>query len=229
MSTQLSTEQKAMLVPVATGMVQRQCACGQHTGGAASTACGKGSPDQQLNAAPRAFSEHDFSHVPLQADTQAINLQPLQGSGVSGRLFRTEAEAATSTAADDEARTETGSSLSANAEPQLEGLCLRTPIGPGTVRFSACSADQLNDFAVIPESGTVTFTPVSGVRSDSDGFWYRHRTPKTDWFKVGDHCDLEVSCGSQGFSYSSCCNFAASLFQGRPGWSSATHGSTNPF
>ena len=49
------------------------------------------------------------------------------------------------------------------------------------------------------------------------------------WFKVGDHCDLGVTCEGNGFSYSVCCNFAASLIKGWPRWVNDKHGSTNPF
>jgi hypothetical protein len=109
------------------------------------------------------------------------------------------------------------------------GVCIRTPLGPGQVRFNGCAPEQLSDYAVMPENGTTLTTPVNGTSYDSDGFWFRHHRPRTEWFKVGNHCDLDVTCEGNDFSYSWCCNAAASLFKGTPGWTRDSHGTTNPF
>ncbi len=127
-----------------------------------------------------------------------------------------------------EARQGEGDSQSIQLET-FAGICIRTPIGPGQVRFNGCAVEQLSDYAVIPEAGTTLTTPLNGTWYDSDGFWFRHRRPRTEWFKVGDHCDLDVTCEGNRFSYSSCCNAAASLIKGTPGWTTARHGTTNPF
>lgn len=115
-------------------------------------------------------------------------------------------------------------------QAELGGLCIRTPLGPGHVRFGACDVSHLSDFAVIPESGTTLITPVSGVSYDADGFWYRHHSPRTEWFKVSNHCDLDITtCWSGGFSRSFCCNAVAGLFVGFPRWTSASHATSSPF
>lgn len=119
-----------------------------------------------------------------------------------------------------------------DSEQQAEsgGLCSRSPLGPGRVLFGACDVSHLSDFAVIPESGTTLITPVSGGSYDADGLWYRHHFPRTEWLKVSDHCDLDVTaCWSSGFSRSSCCNALASLFRGSPRWTSESHATSNPF
>jgi hypothetical protein len=109
------------------------------------------------------------------------------------------------------------------------GLCARSPLGPGRIRFNGCSVAQLGDYAVMPEGGTTLTTPVNGVWYDADGYWYRYHHPRNEWFKVGDHCDNDVTCAGSGPSNSSCCNAAASLIKGRPRWVSDSHATTNPF
>jgi hypothetical protein len=95
--------------------------------------------------------------------------------------------------------------------------------GAGEVRFNDCSEQDLSDFAVIPEEGTTTFTPSNGVWHETDGFWWRHHSPKTEWFKISDDCEVDVTCTETGFSWSEDCTFTT------PGWTSDPHGSTNPF
>jgi hypothetical protein len=179
------------------------------------------------SAQPSAASQQTGGHV-----VSRLLRQPLQAqSDAAGKLLRAGPEEEgkqNPPAAGNEAKQGTGTSDS-GAAAELTGLCIRTPFEGGRVRFQGCSKENLSDFAVIPESGTATFTPVSGVQYDSDGFWWRHHLPKTEWFKVSDHCDLDVTCTGSGFSYSSCCNAAASLFMGTPHWESSPHGSTNPF
>ncbi|PXF58919.1 MAG: hypothetical protein C4B59_12580 [Candidatus Methanogaster sp.] len=112
----------------------------------------------------------------------------------------------------------------------FRGLCIRTPFGPGQVRFNSCTAAQLNDYAVIPETGTaLTMPPANGVWYDSDGFWQRHHRPKSEWFKVGNHCDMDVTCAGDSFNTLVCCNLAASVFRGIPRWVSTPHSTSNPF
>ncbi len=122
-----------------------------------------------------------------------------------------------------------GEEADSAAEEEEGGLCIRTPLGPGTVLFNGCTPEQLSDFAVIPEDGDVTTTPENGVSYDSDGFWYRNHSPASEWFKVSNHCDLEVRCTASGISFFWCCNVAASCLRGTPHWTSDGHDAENPF
>jgi hypothetical protein len=133
----------------------------------------------------------------------------------------------TGTRSDEQASEAVGDSESATET--FTGLCFRTPIGPGQVRLNGCSASQLSDYAIMPESGATTITPSNGVWYDSDGFWFSHHAPKTEWFKVSNHCDLDLVCEGSTFSYSYCCNAAASLIKGTPRWTSDSHVTHNPF
>ena len=95
--------------------------------------------------------------------------------------------------------------------------------GAGGVRFNGCSETDLSDFAVIPEEGTETFRPINGVSLETDGFWWRHHQPRTEWFKISDDCDIDITCTEDGFSRTEDCTIKT------PGWTSDPHGSTNPF
>lgn len=67
----------------------------------------------------------------------------------------------------------------------------------GWVHFEGCSAAQLNDFAVIQESGPPAIhPPVNGKRYQADGFWYRHN--RDYWYKIADTCVVKVECRSDG-------------------------------
>lgn len=114
------------------------------------------------------------------------------------------------------------------ASESFQGLCVRTFLPPGQVRFEGFTDDQLSDFAVIPENGRRTRTPENGVWYDSDGFWMKGRAC-TEWFKVPSHCDATIRPGPGGFSPEYCCNWAASFVKGRPRWTTDDHGSINVF
>ncbi|MET0340071.1 MAG: DUF4157 domain-containing protein [Polyangiales bacterium] len=110
------------------------------------------------------------------------------------------------------------------------GLCLRTPFPPGQLRFVGCSPTFLSDVAVMPESGTTLTHPArNGVWYDADGFWFRHHAPRSEWFKVPGHCTTDILERGSSFAAESCCNLAASVFKGRPRWTSDGHGTANPF
>jgi len=107
--------------------------------------------------------------------------------------------------------------------------CLRTPFPPGQVRFNGCSAEQLGEFAVMPEDGTELTTPTNGTWLDTDGFRYQRHTPRYEWFKIPGHCDVEIQCSEGDFTCSKCCNLAASIFKGSPRWTSDGHQTANPW
>ena len=129
----------------------------------------------------------------------------------------------------------TGVRMTAQSPWTFEGIGIRTPIGPGQIKFVGCSETQLDDFSVIPEDDKGAPTPPAGnnVWHDADGFWYRNHTPANEWFKVGNHCDLTVYCEQEGgFSMLAECNWAATWIKGWPDWSSITlppDQNTNPF
>ncbi len=155
------------------------------------------------------------------------NLGNIGASAGGPTVFR---QAETETPAPGQEAGSRGQAGDSEQQAEFGGLCIRTPLGPGHVRFGACDVSHLSDFAVIPESGTTLITPVSGGSYDADGFWYRHHYPRTEWFKVSDHCDLDVTaCWSSGFLRSFCCNAAAGLIVGSPRWTSASHATSNPF
>ena len=114
------------------------------------------------------------------------------------------------------------------AGPQVAGLCIRTPFGPGQVKLVGCSADRLKDIAVIPETGTTCTTPPKNdTWYDSDGIYVRGWK---GWIKVPNHCDTEITCTSDGgFRLDSCCNLCASLIKGTPGLTTDPHGAPSPF
>ena len=113
------------------------------------------------------------------------------------------------------------------------GLCIRTPFGPGQIRFQGCSQQDLNGFAVITEDGNqLTRPPQNDTWYDADGFWQRGHQPRNEWLKVSDHCDVTVVCTSSGdLHFDVCCNGAACLFFGLPHWSQdgTGEGRGNPF
>jgi hypothetical protein len=116
-------------------------------------------------------------------------------------------------------------------EQTKDGLCIKSFFG-GEVYFDTLSAADLSNIAVISEddNGGVITPAVNGEWYNCDGFWYNGFT---DWFKIPDHCKVEVASSPavrSGF-YSSCCNIAASLFKDGPHWSTDAldQTKTNPF
>ena len=79
----LEAQGLSSMMPPPTGILQRKCACGNHTGGGECESCRKGSvahesfnsPGAPLDAETRAFFEprfgHDFSHVRVHSDSRA--------------------------------------------------------------------------------------------------------------------------------------------------------------
>ena len=158
---------------------------------------------------------------PVEYGIPAIGRGPSQAQRA---LFRTPAAKEAGTGAAQQGEKNAG-------DASASGICLRTPLGPGIVRITG-PASVLADFAIMPEdarSETDTITPRSGVEYGADGFWYRHHSPKNEWMKVPNHCDLDVAASSSGFSGEQCCNWAASWFKGEPRWSSDGHRTVNPF
>jgi hypothetical protein len=103
------------------------------------------------------------------------------------------------------------------------GLCIRTPFGPGQVRFLGCTGTELSRYGVLPESGSTRTTPVNSTWYDADGIWDSKRANPREWFKVSDHCDATFTCQGGGLSRDWCCNAAASLFMGTPHWTTDGH------
>jgi len=122
---------------------------------------------------------------------------------------------------------------SRSPEFDIAGICIRTPFGPGQIRFQGCTAQDLSGLAVIPETGNqLTSPPQNDTWYDADGFWRRGHQPANEWFKVGDHCDVTVVCMSNGdLHFDACCNGAACIFVGFPHWSQIDpgEGRRNPF
>jgi hypothetical protein len=85
------------------------------------------------------------------------------------------------------------------------GLCAPLIWRAGCIEFVGCSAAQLSDFRVIPESKTGTMTtPSNGWNCNADGFWSKGNA---NWFKVPGNCYTKVTCSpGGGFSTSCCCN-----------------------
>ncbi len=119
----------------------------------------------------------------------------------------------------------------------LNGVIQRSFLNPfsgARIRFNDCTRNQLDDYAIIPETGSImTMGPTlrSGVWiPNTDGFWFRHRSPRTQWFKVPNHCDVEIHCRGDNFTSNPRCNPQFSLIGGLPRWESQPQGSTtNPF
>ncbi|MBM3235932.1 DUF4157 domain-containing protein [Candidatus Poribacteria bacterium] len=189
---------------------------------------------QPLPVSERAFFEsrfgYDFSQVRLHTDNHAAQVaQSLKAQAFTvGRdvVFGAEQYAPKT----DEGRRLMAHELTHVVQQGASGLQSTVKIqrrswlfGAGEVRFEECSEQDLSDFAVIPEDGTTTFTPSNGVWHDTDGFWWRYHTPKTEWFKIPDDCEVDVTCTENGFSRSEDCTIST------PGWTSIRHGSTNPF
>lgn len=161
----------------------------------------------RLTPIPESF---DLSRVRPTADRPAAVSSPLQLSAAPTQVQRQEAE-------------------DSSGISSLGGFCIRTPFPPGQLRFHGLNATQLADFAVMPESGSTTTTPVNGVWYDADGCWYRNHTPKTEWLKVPSHCDADVTLSGGVPVWESCCNIAASLYGGAVRWSGTGHKAKNPF
>lgn len=64
----------------------------------------------------------------------------------------------------------------------------------GKLTFSGFTGAGLNEFRVIPETGTKVFVPKNGRYSAVDGFWWRGDRER--WFKIPDHAEAWVVSGS---------------------------------
>jgi len=129
-----------------------------------------------------------------------------------------------------QAGTDRAAGVTIGEDPTLtyQGLCIKSVFG-GEITFSGLSTDVLSDIAVINEGPGLVMRPVNNVAYDCDGFWYRFRS---DWFKVPDHCGVNVSASpANPRFYSQCCNLAAGVFYDDPHWStnSLAAGKRNPF
>jgi hypothetical protein len=126
-------------------------------------------------------------------------------------------------------RAAAAASPAAAGEMVTTGLCLKSFFG-GELTFGGLSAGVLSDIAVINEDAGLTMSVANGTTYDADGFWYRFRP--SQWFKVPDHCAVNVTAPphTAGF-YEQCCNLAASLAVDDPHWSTAALGADkrNPF
>lgn len=65
----------------------------------------------------------------------------------------------------------------------------------GKVTFSGLSAEVLEHFRVIPESGTKTFIPKNQRYDAVDGFWWSGDDQR--WFKIPDHAVAWVIGGEE--------------------------------
>jgi uncharacterized protein DUF4157 len=106
---------------------------------------------------------------------------------------------------------------------ESSGLCIRTPLPPGQVRFQGCSEKQTARYRVLPENGDQPIQPAADTWYDADGVWSMNHSPATEWFKVPSHCDATLHCAANDFTTTSCCNAIASIFKGVPRWTSDAH------
>lgn len=133
-------------------------------------------------------------------------------------------------------------SVNVHASVSERGVLHRFPIcaawlfPPGKVIFEGLTAQTQKDFAVMPEDGSdLILNPQNGVKYDTDGFWHRHHSPKSQWYKIPSHCRAEIKVSGTSFSAGGCCNalgIGIQEMRGRqstPGWSSDSHATTNPF
>lgn len=92
----------------------------------------------------------------------------------------------------------------------------RSPFGPGKITLVGCNAANLNNMAIIPETGTnVIFPPVNDKEYDADGIYFRREAPT--WYKVPDHCSAIMTClGTGDLQIEYNCNFCASICFGKP-------------
>lgn len=162
--------------------------------------------ERQTSSGPSSRSAHTFSHVRVSDDAPGRTA-----------LLRV-AEAAPNAASQP-----TGGSPSNEGATELGGLCIRTPLPPGIVRFEGCSAQQLSRYWVLPEHGDQPIRPAAGISYDSDGVWSADHPPSNSWFKVPSHCDATLRCSGSGFSWTSCCNAVATLYGGSPRWVTDDH------
>jgi len=129
-----------------------------------------------------------------------------------------------------QASADRAASVVTGEDPTLayQGPCIKGPFG-GEITFRGLSTGVLSDIAVINEGAGLVMQPTNNVTYDCDGFWYRF---SSDWFKVPDHCAVNVRSSPANTSfYSQCCNLAASLFYDGPCWStdSLAARKRNPF
>lgn len=132
-----------------------------------------------------------------------------------------------------------GVSASERGVVQRFPICLAWLFPPGKVIFDGLTDATRKDVAIIPEDATgpndLTMNPENGVKYSCDGFWYRHSSSKSQWYKIPSHCRSEISVAGQGFIDDGCCNAAGSLYQdlrdrqSSPGWTSDAHTTKNPF
>jgi hypothetical protein len=145
------------------------------------------------------------------------------GAGRLARAGETDrpAEAETSTAAP---AVHDGAARSSEGQTSFAGLCIRTPFGPGQVRITGCSPEELAQLRILPEDSDQPIVPVNGTWYDADGVWDGRRSDRLSWFKVGDHCDATLTCSRGRLVLDDwCCNAAASLLKGTPRWVTDGH------
>jgi RHS repeat-associated protein len=99
-------------------------------------------------------------------------------------------------------------SLPSLPQISLPSLCLFNPFRAGGVNFVGFNQAALNDFRVIPESGTTMGAPSTGWNSNVDGFWWRN---SRQWFKIPDHCHCTITAAPtagmpSAFTAECCCN-----------------------
>jgi hypothetical protein len=97
------------------------------------------------------------------------------------------------------------------------------PLGTGSVEFVGFSAEELQEFRVIPEDGAELFAPRGGVCiEDVDGFWWSGN--RDFWFKIPDHCHSTISKAPNSLVSSHECSQLGTRVQKlrgqptKPGW-----------
>jgi hypothetical protein len=101
-----------------------------------------------------------------------------------------------------------------------EGLCVRTPFGPGKV-YWRMSNPRGNGYSVKPEnSNTLTWAVVTWQAIDGI---YRSNWGSCRAFKVPDHCTVDWYSGD---SYYECCNAATALILGRSKYTNTCNSSS---
>ena len=177
-------------------------------------------PDGTRNFMENAFST-DFSHVRVHADGQAASMSQgiqarafTQGSDVyfnSGQYQPESGEGRRLLAHELTHVVQQGGTISPANKSQMTPAKLtpaiqRVTFGvSGSCWFENCGS-SLSDFLMIPETRGVPGFHPSGIgrtfRVDEvDGFWYKHHSPKTEWFKIPDIGTGQVSCTSGSLPY----------------------------
>lgn len=199
------------------------------------------SPGRRLDAETRAFFEprfeHDFSQVRVHADTKAaasaealgaraytVGREIVFGRGqytpqtlVGQRLLAHEL-----THVMQQSTSMSRSGCDAGVV-QRDGLLedFADFFTAGEVTFTDCTkgGHSLNDFAVIPEDrdDCRTFPPQDGVEHKYvDGFWWKFHSPATEWLKIPNFCEVEVTCQEDdGIEFSNCGFFQDSTEKGK--------------